>query len=148
MTLDTTVRTSGMDCAGHSGAVEAVGSEGEADLTAKTERRCEVDGCDQPLHARKKCRHHYMKAWYRGELPLIQHRVIPWGGSYRDEMDEAVVERLVAGDAVPFMRWERIEAVKILRRRGLSYRGIAMHLRIPERQVHRDLTVLGRVGAK
>lgn len=146
MTLDTTVRTSGMDCAGQPGAVEAVGSEGEADLTAKAERRCEVEGCARKHCAHGLCKRHYMQAYNRSNYrPSPRH---PYAASLADEMDEAVVERLIEGDhSVSYTSFERREAVRLLRCRGRSYPQIAATTGITERQVHRDLKRLGLIGA-
>ena len=53
------------------------------------------------------------------------------------DIDEIVVERLVAGFAVPSNVDERIEAVRCLAARGCSTREIAERLRIDMRSVGR-----------
>lgn len=60
-------------------------------------------------------------------------------------VDEVTVERLAAGEApLPsYTRAERHEAVRRMRRRGLSEREMAARLHVGQRLVCRDLAALG-----
>jgi hypothetical protein len=67
----------------------------------------------------------------------------------KTDIDWVIVERLVAGepfDAAP-TRAERQAAVRRLHTAGHGYHAIARHVHVNVRQVHRDLTDLGLVGA-
>lgn len=58
-------------------------------------------------------------------------------------VDPVVVQRLINGEPAQPNRPERLEAVRILRDRDLSYDDIAARLGVHPRQVHRDLAGLG-----
>lgn len=69
-----------------------------------------------------------------------------WHSVYADDIDETAVERLVSGRRCPESTcYERREAVRILRSRGLTYQQIADRVRVSDRQVSRDLRHLGLV---
>lgn len=60
------------------------------------------------------------------------------------DVDEVAVERLVAGDPpARYSRADRLEAVRRLRRSGLSLRAVAARLRVSQRLACRDLASLG-----
>lgn len=63
----------------------------------------------------------------------------------RHATDHVVIDRLIAGEAVSHNRAERLEAVRQLRDRGVTYLDIATRLHIQHRQVHRDIAELGLV---
>lgn len=65
----------------------------------------------------------------------------------RTYVDPVTVDRLIRGEPAKSTRQERLEAVKVLRGRGLSYGVIAERLGVSQRQVHRDLSDLGMVNA-
>jgi hypothetical protein len=78
-----------------------------------------------------------------GAPTITQPRLTGWSRAYADDIDRVVVDRLVDGQPADCTAWERREAVVRLRRRNLSHRQIAQQLRMPERQVTRDLDRAG-----
>ena len=63
-----------------------------------------------------------------------------------DDVDEVVVSRALCGEIVSLRRNERLTVVQVMHAAGRTYNAIAAALRIPQRQVHRDLADLGLIG--
>lgn len=68
-----------------------------------------------------------------------------WKRCYRNDIDDIVVDRLVAGEHVNGTRYERMEAVRRLHRQGMNIAAIARHLKMQSRQVYRDLYYLNLI---
>lgn len=100
---------------------------------------CEWNGCDSTARIKGLCGRHYNRQW--AALNVVTDRA-RWSSVFAD-VDEIVVERLVAGDlSVTFTSYERREAVRRLVAAGMPKNQIGRHLGMKSaRQVYRDLRV-------
>lgn len=103
-------------------------------------RKCAVDGCERAVKARGFCRRCYWQHWKRGQIQ-VERPTVKWAASLADDLDWAVVDRLVSGECVPYTSHERREAVRRLIAAGVPKREAARLLRIDDRQVYRDLGI-------
>lgn len=79
---------------------------------------------------------------YHARKVSTRYRVT-WAAAVADDIDEAVVQRLMDGDPpASFTSYERREAVRRLVAVGFPKREVARILRIHDRQVYRDLDSL------
>lgn len=81
------------------------------------------------------------RACEEGEASTARSVLPRWTRDCSD-VDEMVVDRLLAGIPTNYTSWERREAVRRLLASGVTQRGIAYRLRIDKRQVWRDVSWL------
>lgn len=105
-------------------------------------RRCEIEGCDGRHFAKLMCRTHYDRKRKRDGLPAnYAPKTTPRRRCLADDVDEAVVERLMSGEPAPYTSFERREAVRRLVARNVPKKEIARLLGVHNRQVWRDLAI-------
>ena len=109
---------------------------------------CAEPDCGNRAWARGYCVRHYGRRYAAG-LAMCEGVNVPYSVRlYANDIDGAVVERLMAGGYNGwYTAFERREAVRRLRSAGLSLSLIAARVGVSPRQVCRDLKRVGFVSS-
>lgn len=91
---------------------------------------CTAEGCTRQTRTATSeiCHTHYQRRYRSHTL------ISPW-----EDIDPIVVDRLVAGERIPFTHGERVQAVHRLFAQGVPKKAIARQIGVHHRQVYRDL---------